>query len=544
MNSSQNEPPASFPDEDCYDTLGIDSDASQDSIRETWAKLCNVYRDGLGVGARGSAAEAKLRTINAAYAVLKKVDSRKKYDEWRRRNRQPPSPRVSPGSLDFGTLKPNESRTKRITVENDGGPVTRDINFSMATEASQFRLSFDEATDFPKTVDVTFDAGNAYEDRDFHDTLTIALDGTSAEVRLKSHVRSASTFHPSSFSKTASASGPAAATSGTPVTPAPPPAPVPTPFPIGAGIAICVFVLLGFVYLMISRSRSVSSFSQAPPVSQPTMTITRADSCIGQFASASGQCEPDETRLHLGVRFDYVGASLNQTVRIVWTREGAVLGQSFVSVRYPVGYLWNNYTSTAELTPGDYHATLYSGDRQGGGVQMTVEPSATQLQAKHQAAAEELARAEELFANREYKAAITACDRAIGVGSDNRQDAVQLRNRIVQTMNILGDVPTPDASDTNALVKPSFDCNYARTATERIICSDQNLASLDVQMVQAYKDALSRMTDSDQTRFRADHSQWFAEYQRRCNALAQDSSELRQCVERSLTEHRDYLRNR
>ena len=38
-------------------------------------------------------------------------------------------------------------------------------------------------------------------------------------------------------------------------------------------------------------------------------------------------------------------------------------------------------------------------------------------------------------------------------------------------------------------VKPSFDCNKASTTTERLVCSDDELASLDLQLANAYKNA-------------------------------------------------------
>lgn len=44
---------------------------------------------------------------------------------------------------------------------------------------------------------------------------------------------------------------------------------------------------------------------------------------------------------------------------------------------------------------------------------------------------------------------------------------------------------------------PSFDCAKASTAAERLICSNQQLSSLDVQLLQAYKQALSRTAAKD-----------------------------------------------
>jgi uncharacterized protein YecT (DUF1311 family) len=50
------------------------------------------------------------------------------------------------------------------------------------------------------------------------------------------------------------------------------------------------------------------------------------------------------------------------------------------------------------------------------------------------------------------------------------------------------DMLTPASSGT---FSPSFDCKKASTGPERLICSNQQLASLDVQLMQAYRRAMS-----------------------------------------------------
>jgi len=47
---------------------------------------------------------------------------------------------------------------------------------------------------------------------------------------------------------------------------------------------------------------------------------------------------------------------------------------------------------------------------------------------------------------------------------------------------------------------PSFDCNKASSAAERLICSNRELAEADVKLAQAYKTALSSATDKDTLR--------------------------------------------
>jgi uncharacterized protein YecT (DUF1311 family) len=56
------------------------------------------------------------------------------------------------------------------------------------------------------------------------------------------------------------------------------------------------------------------------------------------------------------------------------------------------------------------------------------------------------------------------------------------------------EVATPASSGTFA---PSFDCAKASTGAERLICSNQQLSSLDVQLMQAYRKAMSRTATKD-----------------------------------------------
>jgi Tfp pilus assembly protein PilF len=81
---------------------------------------------------------------------------------------------------------------------------------------------------------------------------------------------------------------------------------------------------------------------------------------------------------------------------------------------------------------------LYSGDGERGRVQLVLPPSAADLRARHEAASEEITKAHQLFENRDYKAAIEACDRAISIDPDSQQESEQLRQQIGRTMNILG----------------------------------------------------------------------------------------------------------
>jgi uncharacterized protein len=92
--------------------------------------------------------------------------------------------------------------------------------------------------------------------------------------------------------------------------------------------------------------------------------------------------------------------------------------------------------------------------------------------------------------------------------------------------------------------KPSFDCQYARSATEKLLCSDVQLAAMDVQMVAAYDEVLSRLPSGPQrTAFEQQHLEWFKDYSRTCNALAGSDGAIRDCVFNNLSRRAADLRN-
>jgi uncharacterized protein YecT (DUF1311 family) len=55
-------------------------------------------------------------------------------------------------------------------------------------------------------------------------------------------------------------------------------------------------------------------------------------------------------------------------------------------------------------------------------------------------------------------------------------------------------------SASSGTFAPSFDCTKASTGPERLICSNQQLASLDVQLMQAYRRAMSSAPNKDSLR--------------------------------------------
>lgn len=70
---------------------------------------------------------------------------------------------------------------------------------------------------------------------------------------------------------------------------------------------------------------------------------------------------------------------------------------------------------------------------------------------------------------------------------------------------------------------PSFDCTKASTPTERLLCRDPELASLDRMLSAVFRSALSKLTADESTALRHDQATWFRGYARDCNTAATDS---------------------
>jgi hypothetical protein len=90
------------------------------------------------------------------------------------------------------------------------------------------------------------------------------------------------------------------------------------------------------------------------------------------------------------------------------------------------------------------------------------------------------------------------------------------------------------AAPAQISAKPSFDCTKARTPTEKLICSDGDLALLERSMVSAYNQAMGKRSMEQRKTLRREHVQWFKEYARTCDAAGSEN-ERKECVTRYLT---------
>ena len=90
-------------------------------------------------------------------------------------------------------------------------------------------------------------------------------------------------------------------------------------------------------------------------------------------------------------------------------------------------------------------------------------------------------------------------------------------------------------------VYASFDCSKAATPTEKLICHDAELASMDREMATAYASALQKLTPDGRDSLRHDQIQWFAKYRAACNAASTDG-ERKACILRYLSSRAEELR--
>ena len=118
----------------------------------------------------------------------------------------------------------------------------------------------------------------------------------------------------------------------------------------------------------------------------------------------------------------------------------------------------------------------------------------------------------------------------VGV-TDANHDIWLARNVVPLTGNSPKDVEPPalQPGGSGSEPKPSFNCANAKTPTEKLICRDASLASMERSMVTAYNLALQQLPRDQSAAFRLQHLEWFKGFARTCNALT-DDGRRRSCI--------------
>lgn len=133
----------SYPDKDCYETLGVDPSAPQEVIDAAWRALSKMFHPDLRAKADARsgrfASEERQKEINQAYDCLKNPQRRKEYDHWRRGRKWRASakraaPTSSPPSSRESDWRGDATPTPTVTQPRSSPPA--------ATLASYRRFRF------------------------------------------------------------------------------------------------------------------------------------------------------------------------------------------------------------------------------------------------------------------------------------------------------------------------------------------------------------------------------------------------------------------
>lgn len=93
-----------------------------------------------------------------------------------------------------------------------------------------------------------------------------------------------------------------------------------------------------------------------------------------------------------------------------------------------------------------------------------------------------------------------------------------------------------DPKAPHDVISPSYDCARAVTATEKLVCRDRQLATMDRTMAAAYQEAMRKIPSDERGSLSRNHATWFRQYSAECNAPLSDE-DRRACVVRCLSDH-------
>lgn len=77
----------------------------------------------------------------------------------------------------------------------------------------------------------------------------------------------------------------------------------------------------------------------------------------------------------------------------------------------------------------------------------------------------------------------------------------------------------PVPAETEGMFSPSFDCQKASNGAERLICSSQQLAELDVQMSQTYRDYLGSVEAGQRSETKQEQGSWVRQVRNACASV-------------------------
>ena len=101
--------------------------------------------------------------------------------------------------------------------------------------------------------------------------------------------------------------------------------------------------------------------------------------------------------------------------------------------------------------------------------------------------------------------------------------------------------PAAAARQTKEKVLPSFDCHQTTTVAERVICTHQELAKLDVEMIRLFRNAVNKAPSDQRKDLHTEQARWIA---RRNDCGETDDATVQKCIEKAYRERIAQLRPR
>jgi curved DNA-binding protein CbpA len=176
---------------DYYAILGVTNKATTEEIKRAYRDKCFILHDDRMQTAPESArkrAHEELKLVNRAYDVLKDARKRKDYDAQWIALKDKPKPVVEPRNIQFGNVKPGETRTASFVVRNDGGPY-RTISIpnpgTWVTLAEWHSVSTSD--ELPLKVSIRAEAPT--KGKKFSEIITVKLDDEKAHVAVSLSIK-------------------------------------------------------------------------------------------------------------------------------------------------------------------------------------------------------------------------------------------------------------------------------------------------------------------------------------------------------------------
>lgn len=265
---------------DYYKILQVDPSAEPEVIKAAYKNLAKKYHDDHN---KSKDAHERMVELNEAYECLSDPIRRAEYDRERLAgagasprsgdSSDPPRPIVNPRHLDFGAIEKGEIASKRLTVDNGGGPAS-ELNFNFAKDGGPFRVANVARAlvdrPFPRIVTIEASALGLSIGQSYSNYLEVDLDGVTDSALLEFSVCEPAADPWASASHSTATSPHTASSSGTPTSGGTFSAhvsvsasPGPTKTGMTKGWAIALGCIAGFIFAQMAGPIAVRTLQAA-----------------------------------------------------------------------------------------------------------------------------------------------------------------------------------------------------------------------------------------------------------------------------------------